>query len=84
METRIIDIAARKICGVGRSTRIEAPHFLAGTWSYANYYTQHCAVMVDACLRVTNRTVQKRITEELRVYDGAEEFKTHMINISLP
>ena len=37
MDTRIINVAARKISELELSARIDSLHFLSGTWSYSNY-----------------------------------------------
>ena len=81
METHLANVAARRVGGVDRSTRIEALHFLAGTMSYRNMYVMHCAELMDASLRAHRRTICQRLRLELREILGPSCGATEMVEL---
>ena len=52
IEVRMTNVAARRVTGLGRSVRIEPPHFLAATSIYQNLYIICRAEPVGAIFRV--------------------------------
>ena len=84
LDTMIINIAARKIGGLSRTTRIESLHFLSGTRSMSNLYVLHCAELLDSCLRATDSDVKARIEGELRAYLGVETLDITEVQITIP
>ena len=84
MDTRIVNIAARKISGLTRTARIESLHFLSGTWTYPNLYTQQCANLLDSCLGATNSAIQTRLERELCRYLEVDTLETTYTYIDLP
>ena len=65
IETQIVNIAARKVGGLDRSTRIEALHFLTHTHSYKNLYIMHCADLIDAAIRSQPSSIGWRVRMEV-------------------
>ena len=84
VDTRIVNISARKMLGVDATIRIESLHFLAGTRSYNNMYIMNCAKMIDACLRAHNSTIKSRLEAELCAVYHIDQLEPEAISISLP
>ena len=84
LDTMIINIAARKIGGLGRTTRIEALHFLSGTLSMSNLYAIHCAELLDSSLRAANSHIQIRLEQELCAYLRVGSLRVREIRINIP
>ena len=76
MYGRILNIAARKTSVLGPSTRIASAHYLAGTWTYPNYYTQQCANLMDSCLGAANRAIQGLQRRELCHFCALDALET--------
>ena len=54
INTEVVNIVARKIGGLSRSTRIESLHLVVGAAAIYDLYVRHCADFLDACLRAAN------------------------------
>ena len=65
MDTHIVNKVARRIGGLGRNTRIQTLHFLAGAMTFRNMYVLHCAEFFDAALRAFGSTIAARLRKEL-------------------
>ena len=78
------NIAARKIGGLSRSTRIESLHFAVGTATVYNLYVYHCAAFLDACLRAANSSINDRLRIELREYYNVPNFELEDVQIQIP
>ena len=72
---RIANIAAGKIGGAARSARSESLHFTVGTDAIYNLDVRHCADFLDACLRLSNSTINTRLRKEPIVFYGLETFE---------
>ena len=68
MVTNFLDAAAGRIGGLGRSTRIESLHFLAGSRTFGNPFVAHFAEFLDSCLRPMSPPAQREIIEELWLF----------------
>ena len=75
--TQIVNIAARK-------ARSESLHFIVGTDAIYNLYVRHCADFLDACLRVSNRTINARLRKEPIAYYVAGSFEATDIQMLPP
>ena len=84
LNTQIVNIAARKISTLSRSTRIESLHLATGTSTILNLYIKHCAEFLDSCLRARECSTNKRLREELGHYFGVSSFETEDVQILLP
>ena len=60
IDTCIINVAARRVLGAGRSASLSPLHVAAGMQSIHNPYTQHCAELLGSSLRATASTIQCR------------------------
>ena len=83
-DTMIINIAARKLGGLGRTTRIEAVRFLSGTLSMSNLYAIHCAELLDSSLRAVISHIQILLERELCAYLRARTLGVREIRINIP
>ena len=84
IDTQVINIAARRICGADRTIRIETLHFLTGGHNAKNRYVARCALMLDSILRATNSGIKSRITAELCGLREVEILDTRMTPIAIP
>ena len=84
VDTMIVNVAARKIGGLSRTTRIESLHFLAGTFSMSNLFAIHCAELLDLCLRATGSHIKTRLENELCTYLGVHSTGITDIRIAIP
>ena len=82
METHVANVAARRVGGMDKSTRIETLHFLANTQSYRNLYVMHCADLLDATLRAHNSTVQIRIRRELKAILESDAMEVEYVRVT--
>ena len=58
LESRLTDIASRRIAGAGRSARLLAPHTVAGIFSALNLYICNCAFGIDRAPRAHNSSTR--------------------------
>ena len=65
LDTRVVNIASRKIAGLPYITRIESLHFIADTQSVRNLYRQHCGQFLHQVLVSTGSGVQRRVSREI-------------------
>ena len=84
LNTQVVNVAARKIGGLSRSTRIESLHFSVGTTTVYNLYVKHCAEFLDASLRANNSSIGKRLREELLRYYNVPSFEIQDVQIAIP
>ena len=61
IDTRIINILARKIVGAGPSARLSVLRAIAGVESSHNMYIQQCAKMLNLILRADRSSVQAKM-----------------------
>ena len=59
VNTREVNVASRKVGGLGRPTQFKSLHFTAETATFAHLYVRYCAEFLDACLRAHNNTIRK-------------------------
>ena len=74
MESRITNIAARRITGVGRSARPMVLHFVAGVSSAHNMFVPDCAYSVDRELRAEGSTVRTWMVERTAGIFGRKDW----------
>ena len=65
MDVQVINAASRRITGLPYTTRIEVLHFIAGTRSHRNLYSQHCAIFLHSALLSDASGLQRQIWLEL-------------------
>ena len=84
INTQIVNIAARRIGDLSRSTRIESLHYTVGTTTIYNLYVRHCAEFLDASMRANNSTINDRLREMLGTYYGVTTFSTRDVQVEIP
>ena len=57
INTKVVKIAYRKIGRVGRTARIESPHFVMNAATVMNLYVPHCAAFLDGCARAQSNAI---------------------------
>ena len=67
VDTRITNVAPRKILGVDGTATIELVHLVAGTYMYGNLVVMHFAEQHFLALRADNSDIKYSIEEELWV-----------------
>ena len=76
IDTQIVNVLARRICGVASTARIPVLLADAGALSARNLYQQHCAAMVDLALRAENSCIQNRLSHKLETEYQVESWDT--------
>ena len=66
----VTNTAARRVLGLPLSTRAEALHFLAGTYTSRNLYIRHCAVFLRRVLCGHASRFQGKMRRELAAVYG--------------
>ena len=84
IDTQVINVAARGICGADRSIRIETLHFLTGVHGIRNQYVVRSALMLDSILRATDRSIRARIQAGLCQLRGTPTLDTAITRIEIP
>ena len=70
IDTRVVNVLARRILGVGPSARLPVLHAVAGVESMNNLYVQNCAAMLNIALRAERSSLQTRMNRWLcRAYE---------------
>ena len=86
VDTVVINVAARRILGVGPSARLPALRSTAGAKSIRNLWFQLCAELSDSSLRVTNGAIQCRLRKWADgIYDAKQwmPMKTQHKSVSM-
>ena len=65
LNTRLLNILARKIVGTGPSARLPVLFSLAGILNSQNLYVQQCAESLNLILRATDSSAQDKLTRQL-------------------
>ena len=65
IETRLTNIAARRVVGVGGSARLMVLHIAAGVQSARNLYILNCAFMMDRAVRTHNSSISASLRSRL-------------------
>ena len=78
IDTTIVNTAARRVSRLPLSTRIETLHFLSGTYSYRNMYTQQCAMFVHRARSAHGSAIEGRINDEIGAILKMEGQKTEL------
>ena len=85
-DTAVINVAARRILGVGPSASAPALHSTAGVKSIRNLWFQPCAELLDSSPRVTNGAIQYRLRKWADgIYDAKQwmPMKTQHKSVSM-
>ena len=70
LETRVVNIAARRIRGVGAMARLMILRIVAGVFSVRNLYILSCALCLDPTLRAFRSPIRSRLVPWLGQEDG--------------
>ena len=80
----MVDVAARKVLGVGMSARLPALHAAARLKSVHNVLLQHCAEMLDSALRVSKSALQDRMKVWGAKAYGISNWELRVVELSPP
>ena len=84
IDTQVINVAKRRICGADRTIREETLHFLTVGHNTENRYVTKCALMVNSVLRATKSAIRDRVVTELCALRGVATLDTQMEQLVVP
>ena len=70
LDAAIVEVAARRILGVGLSARLPALHITAGIKFLRNLYLKRCAELLDSALRVAGSAIVSAVAHVLHSLSG--------------
>ena len=84
IDSRVANVASRKISGLPYITRIEALHFVAGTRSIRNPYRHHCGQFLHQVLLCEGGGVRYGVYRELCALLRMDTLETAVWWVRLP
>ena len=81
LDTRLINIAAQRITGVGTSARRPILNMMAGLTSAPNLFTQQCGLKIDRDLREVACSMNNELGEWICRMYGIKTFSPEMTDI---
>ena len=84
LDTRVTNVLARKICGVGQAARLPILHAASGTMAVHNLFIQRCAEMLNIALKAENSSIQQRLRRWLGKAYGVETWEATVQTLEVP